>query len=283
MVLYNGLEIPDKGAGTYSYKEELVQGIPEMVKIGYRLFDTSDNYHNEEYLGRGLTQVSGDILDGITVVTKFSDPRLSVRRSFEKSKKKLFPGSDRAQDVYLMHWPYPFMWEKLWRDFENLYMEGKCKAIGVCNFNEEKLEQILSICRIKPMINQIECHPMFQQRGILDICDREGIQVMSYSPLARINSELYENELLQTISQAHNKSISQIILNWNISEGRIPIPATCTSSHMEENYSVSDFQLSLEEMSLIDSLERGMRIRFDPDTRFTFAHKVFCFFRSFTI
>ena len=276
MKLYNGVEIQDTGAGTYPFKEELLTAVPELVRLGYRLFDTSDNYRNEQFLGEGLSGLDAETLDQITVITKYSDPRKSVRDAFEESSRKIFSKtarSSRKADIYLIHWPYPYLWERRWAEMEDLYLQGQCRAIGVCNFNTEKLERLLSVCRVKPMINQFECHPMFQQKEIQEMCRREGIQVISYSPLARINKELYDNEILKTISLAHGKSVSQVILKWNVAEGRIPIPASCNAAHMKDNIALSDFELSGSELSDIDSLERGLRIRFDPDRRFSIIHK----------
>lgn len=279
MILYNGIKIPDIGAGTYPFKEELVSTIPELVEIGYRLFDTSDNYRNEQYLGEGLSQVPLDILKDITVITKYSNPGKKVLKAFEESSRLIFSKTvmpNRKANIYLMHWPYPYLWEVRWKEMENLYLSGKCQAIGVCNFNEEKLKKLLSICRVKPMINQFECHPLFQQKEIQEICRQEQIQVISYSPLARINKDLFNNITLNKIAQAHRKSINQVILNWNVSEGRIPIPASKNKIHMRDNYSSFDFVLSDSEKAEIDALECGLRIRFDPDKRFSLIYKI-CF------
>ncbi len=279
MKLYNGLCLPEIGAGTYPYKEELLTAVPEAVSLGYRLFDTSDNYRNETFLGEGLSALNKDLLNEIVIITKYSDPRKSALSAFKESSRKIFQNTvqpDRQADVYLMHWPYPYLWEKRWREIEELYLQGYCKAIGVCNFNKEKLERLLSICRVRPMINQFECHPMFQQQEIQEYCKKEDVQIISYSPLARINSDLYNNEIMKSISLKHGKSVSQIILKWNISEDRIPIPASSKQAHLKDNFALSDFTLSDNELSQIDSLERGLRIRFDPDRRFSALHKI-CF------
>ena len=156
---------------------------------------------------------------------------------------------------------------------EELYLAGSCKAIGVCNFNERKMQELLSFCRVKPMINQFECHPAFQQRELLQICRDENIQVVSYSPLARKCRDLFDNEILLSIAGTHNKTVSQIILKWNISEGRIPIPASSNMVHVTENIGL-DFDLDADEIAMINSLEKGMRIRFDPDKRFAFPYRM---------
>lgn len=283
MKLYNDVELPDIGAGTYPYREELISLVPSLIDNGYRLFDSSDNYHNEEKLGEALSRVNTDLLDNVVIMTKYSWPQKSVKKAFDESSKKIFSNTitpNRKADIYLMHWPYPYLWERRWREMENLYRRGYCKAIGVCNFNEKNMERLLSICRVKPMINQFECHPMYQQRSLIELCNKEKIQVISYSPLARINKELFENELLVSIAKKHNKSVSQVILKWNISEGRIPIPASGNVSHMKENHFLSDFKLDDNEIKAINSLERGMRIRFDPDTRFSQPYRICFFFYS---
>lgn len=280
MILYNGMHIPDIGAGTYPFKEELISIIPELADIGYRLFDTSDNYRNEKYIGEGLSKIDPDLLGKVTIITKYSDPRKKVLKAFEESSNFLFSRTTqphRMADIYLIHWPYPYLWESRWKEMENLYMDGKCRAIGVCNFNKEKLNRLLSICRVKPMINQIECHPLFQQKEVQEICRKEKIQIICYSPLARINKNLFDDDILNKIAQSHGKSLSQIILNWSISEGRVPIPASKNKIHMMDNFSALDFVLSEIEKQKIDVLDRGLRIRFDPDKRFSLIHKI-CFF-----
>ena len=274
--LNNGFNLPDIGLGTFPYKEELYSAIPEAYKIGYRLVDTSDNYNNEIHVGKALKMLSEEQRKDIVVVTKYSSPGLSIKEAFNNSAEKL----DTPIDVYLMHWPYPFLWERRWREMEELYLEGKCMAIGVCNFTSKYLEQLLKICKVKPMLNQFECHPMFQQTETYDLCRQEGIQVISYSPLARMNKALFTAPILLNLAKKFDKSVGQIILRWDIQTGRMPIPASKSAKHLEDNFNVFDFSLSNKDIVEINSLESGMRIRFNPDTRFSSSQKMHFLFKN---
>ena len=261
--LYNGIELPDIGFGTFPQKEELRESVPTAIRAGYRLVDTSDNYLNETFVGDGLSYVSET---PIVVVTKFSQPlrTFDLLKCFDESRKKL----GGRIDVYLLHWPFPHLWKNAWRRMEDLYLSGQCKAIGVCNFEKPMLQKLLRFCRVKPMIDQFERHPLFCQRKTVDFCHNNGIVVMSYSPLARMDQELFSNPVLKSIAAQKQKTVSQIILRWNIEHGDIPIPASRRAEHILANFDVFDFCLSKEEVLRIDALDSGHRIRFDPKTRF---------------
>ena len=267
--LYNGCIIPIIGFGTYPYKEPMITCIPEAVDgFNVGLIDTSDNYQNEEYVGKGLAQVD---LSKVTVISKFSQPLMTneLEICFEKSKKNL-----GAINIYLLHWPYPYLWKKQWRKMEELYLSGKCEAIGVCNFDLGYMKELLSFCRVKPAINQIERHPMFQQQELVDFCKENDIAVMAYSPVARMDNRLHDSPVLKEIAEKYGKTTSQVILRWDIDTGCIPIPASSSYQHIAENYDIFDFFLTEEEIYAINGLELGMRIRFNPRTRFSIRNKI---------
>ena len=130
IVLNNGLSVPVIGGGTFPYKQELETIIPHMVEIGFRLFDTSDNYDNEQHLGKALSKIDHTELESLTIVTKYSNPLIGVKEAFELSAKKIFEETsmpERKPDIYLMHWPYPYLWEKRWREMEELYRGGTAR------------------------------------------------------------------------------------------------------------------------------------------------------------
>lgn len=261
--LYNGYMMPSIGYGTFPQKETLERNVPIAYDAGYRMIDTSDNYMNEVFVGYGLRQIEDD---GITIVTKFSQPMRTemLDKCFDESFAALY----RGERIYLLHWPFPYLWKIQWRKMEDLYLSGKCAAIGVCNFDTGYLKELLAFCRVKPMINQFERHPLFQQQELVELCQREHIQVMSYSPLARMDDELNKNQTLGRIAEKYGKSVNQIILRWDIDTGCIPIPASSSEKHIQENIDVFDFHLTEEEISEINSLDRGKRIRYNPRTRF---------------
>lgn len=267
--LYNGYIIPVIGFGTFPYKEPLLTCLPKAIEgIGVRLIDTSDNYGNEEFVGKGLAQAD---LSDVIVIGKFSQPFRTneLEKCLEESRNKL-----GKLNIYLLHWPYPFLWKKQWRKMEDLYLEGKCDAIGVCNFDLEYLKELLAMCRVKPAINQFERHPLFQQQELVDYCLDNDIAVMAYSPVARMDKELHENPILNSIADKYGKTVSQVILRWDIDTNCVPIPASSSEDHIKENYDVFDFYLTNEEIEAINSLEKGKRIRYNPRTRFSFQQRM---------
>lgn len=279
--LRNGMILPAIGMGTFPFKEELHTAIPIAVNTGFRLIDTSDNYNNEEYVGDVYAKFA-DTNSDVLIVTKFSQPYMTpfFGRAFESSRNKLYKSDKHPVDIYLLHWPYPFLWKKQWKKMENLYKSGKCKAIGVCNFEIDDLKKLLKICTVPPMINQFECHPMFQQKELTDFCRDNNIQVMSYSPFARMDKKLVNNRYLKLLADKYEKSVQQIILRWNIQKGFIPIPASVSKKHIISNYDIFDFELTGDEIEEIDGLECGFRVRFDPKKRFSTIQKIKCFIYS---
>ena len=265
----NAGNVPIIGFGTFPYKEPLITCIPKASECSSMfLIDTSDNYQNEEYVGRGLAQVD---LSKVIVISKFSQPLRTneLEECFEESKANL-----GAINIYLLHWPYPFLWKKQWRKMEGLYLTGKCDAIGVCNFDLGYMKELLAFCQVKPVINQIERHPMFQQQEVVDFCQENDIAVMAYSPVARMDKRLHNNHVLKAIAENYGKTTSQVILRWDIDTGCIPIPASSSEKHIIENYDILDFMLKDDEIEAINRLETGMRIRFNPRTRFSTFQKL---------
>lgn len=265
--LNNALQIPIIGYGTFPQKEILEDNVPIAYNIGYQLVDTSDNYLNEQFVGKGLSKLK---TNDMIVVSKFSQPLRTheLEKCFYETRDKL-----GRIDLYLMHWPFPYLWEKEWRMMEDLYLRGEVKGIGVCNFDTGYLKRLLKICRVKPVINQFERHPLFQQSELVRMCKENDIQVMSYSPVARMDSELHTHPLLKELSKKYGKTINQIILRWHIDTQCIPIPASSSENHIRENFDIFDFQLTKDEVERINAMDNGKRIRFNPRTRFDKKHK----------
>lgn len=272
MEIEQKINIPQIGFGTFPQKEKLLESVPMAIKHGYRLIDTSDNYLNEEFVGKALGKIDSETLSKTTVISKFSQPlrTYELEKCFDESKAKL----NNKLNIYLLHWPFPFLWKEEWKRMEELYLSGKCDAIGVCNFEEKHLRKLFKFCRIKPMFNQFECHPTFQQKSLVDFCRKNGITVIAYSPLARLDKKTFENETLNAIARKHNKTVGQIILRWHIEHGYRPIPSSSSENHIAENFDVFDFKLDKSDIERIDSLECGNRVRFNPNTRFTFRQKM---------
>lgn len=269
--LSNGFTLPAIGYGTYPNTDALLESIPAAIRYGCRLIDSSDNYGDERIVGEGLRR-SGALAKDVIVISKFSQPKrtFELESCYEESERSLH----HRIDVYLLHWPYPHLWKEQWRRMEHLYLDGRCSAIGVCNFEEDKIDELLKFCEVPPMVNQVECHPLFQQGDLLRHCHEAEIATMCYTPMARMTPELVENEMLLEIAKKHGKTVSQIVMRWNIQHGRIPIPASKSQEHIRENFDVFDFSLLNEEMFAIDTMECGMRVRYDPKKRFGTKQKL---------
>ena len=148
---------------------------------------------------------------------------------------------------------------------EKLYEEGLVRAIGVCNFHQHHLESLMSVAKIMPMVNQIELHPLLNQRPLVEFCKKNNILVEAYSPLARLDKNITENEVSKNLGKKYGKSITQIILRWDFQNGIISIPKSQSSDRLLENIAIFDFELTEEEMWNIDSQNQNLRIRHDPD------------------
>ena len=260
LILSNNVAIPALGLGTYPMSNnEVVLALHSAKQIGYTLFDTSNAYGNEWGVGRCL-----DRDDFVT--TKISNAAQRQRKvwgSFQKGRVKL---RRRKIDLLLLHWPYPDRFTESWKILENLYREGACRAIGVANFKIHHLQELMESAEIAPMVNQFERHPMYAEADLTEWCKVHGIVPEAYTPFARMDERLFADARLLKISKTHGKKPTQIILRWNYQHGVVSIPKTSSPERMLENASIFDFNLSEEEMALIDSMECGMRVRFDPDS-----------------
>lgn len=258
--LSNGIEIPALGLGTFPMNnEEVGQAIVAARKAGYSLFDTSSAYGNERGVGKVLK--SNDFIT--TKISNSAQRENKVWIGFQKSRIKLHR---RRIDLLLLHWPYPNKFAESWRILEDLYIKGVCRAIGVANFKVHHLEELMKTARISPMVDQFERHPMYQERELTEYCKMHNILPEAYSPFARMDKRLFSDNRLNMVAERHGKQPTQIILRWNYQHGVVSIPKTSSPDRMIDNAAIFDFELSQEDMSLIDSMDNDMRIRYDPDT-----------------
>ncbi|MCL4125955.1 UNVERIFIED_CONTAM: hypothetical protein GTU68_054294 [Idotea baltica] len=236
-----------------------VESFVSAISNGYRLIDTAAFYGNEEAVGKGI-KASGVLREEIFITTKLWRECLgyeSTKIEFEKSLKRL---DVDYIDLYLIHWPANAKnydnWQKAnadsWRAMEELLNEGKIKSVGVSNFFQEHLEALFKTANVIPAVNQIEFHPGYWQQELVTYCKKQNIVVESWSPLAR--GKVFGNEVLEAISKKHNKSVSQICLRWVIQHDVIVIPKSSSSQRIEENINLFDFELSKNDMQLINNL-----------------------------
>jgi 2,5-diketo-D-gluconate reductase A len=255
--LNNGVEMPILGFGVYQINDQQVceESVVEAIKAGYRLIDTAAIYGNEEGVGRAIKR-SGIKREELFITTKLwiNDAGYEkAKKAFETSLKKL--GLDYL-DLYLIHQPYGDVYGS-WRAMEELYKEGKIKAIGVSNFEPDRLIDLILNNKIVPAVNQIETHPFCQQIKTGEYLKEKQVQLESWGPFAEGKNNLFSNETMKTITVKYNKSIAQVILRWLIQRGIVCIPKSTHKERIIENFNVFDFKLSDEDMQIIKSLDQG--------------------------
>lgn len=260
VTLNNGVKMPQLGFGVWQVKNEKVtSAVAKALEVGYTSIDTAMIYRNEEGVGKAIKD-SGIPRENLFITTKVwnSDQGYdNTLKAYEESLKRL--GTDYV-DLYLIHWPMPQQdkYVDTYKALEQLYKDGRVRAIGVCNFEIEHLQRLLDECEVKPVLNQVECHPYFAQNKIKDFCVKHDIFVEAWSPLDQ-GGEVLQDEDVKAIADAHGKTNAQVVLRWHLQNNTIVIPKSVTPSRIEENFNVFDFELSAEEVKVIDSLDRGAR------------------------
>lgn len=258
--LNNNLNMPQLGYGVWKVENEKAEeSVSKAIETGYRLIDTAKIYGNEAGVGKALakTNVAREDLFITTKVWNADQGYEKTLKAFNTSLEKL--GLDYI-DLYLIHWPTPEYgtYIETYKALEKLYKDGYTKSIGVCNFDIEHLERLMSECDIVPAVNQVECHPYLQQKELKQFCDEHGIIVEAYSPLMN-GTKVMDDPVIKDIAEIHSKTPAQVILRWHLQSDVIVIPKTVTPSRMEENLNVFDFELTDVEMVNISGLDRNER------------------------
>lgn len=238
------------------------KSIKDDVACGYELFDTAYSYNNCEIMGDKLKLSNNR--KRYFIISKCSNAcqrEDKVIQEFEETLKAL--GTNYV-DLYLIHWPQTGCYLHTWRILEKLYLEGKVRAIGVSNFNIHHIEAIIKNCKVKPMVNEVECHPMLQQKELREYCKKNGIQLIAHTPTGKMRSNIVKS-VLGDIAEKNNKTITQVILRWHYQLGDVCIPNTLNKEHASENLDIFDFNLSDEDMMKIFELDCNGRIWPDPD------------------
>lgn len=263
--LNNGVLMPIEGFGVFQIPDaaQCLDAVGCALKTGYRLIDTASVYDNERAVGNAIKDSDIDRSE-IFLTTKVWTSQMGYDRTmkaFENSLKRL--GQDYL-DLYLIHMPYGDV-AGTWRAMERLYHEGRIRSIGVCNFSEAHLTDLCLSSEVKPMVNQVECHPFTQQTGMLTLCKENGIQLEAWAPFAEGKNEVFSNPLLGDIARSHGKTVGQVILRWNIQRGVVVIPKSVRHERIIENHDIFDFSLTENEMSLIGELDSHKALIFDYD------------------
>lgn len=256
VTLYNSVKMPILGYGVYQVtKEECERCVLDALKAGYRSIDTAQSYFNEEEVGEAI-QKSGVPRNEIFLTSKVWIDNYGYdkcRKSVETSMKKL---KTDYLDLMLLHQPFSDYYGA-WRALEDLYREGKIRAIGVSNFYPDRLVDIASFSSVRPMVNQVETHPFNQQVAAKKYMDKYGVQIEAWAPFGEGRGGLFENLVLAEIAQKHKKTTAQVMLRWHIQRGVVVIPKSTHYERMKENLNVFDFMLDEEDMAKIAALDKN--------------------------
>jgi 2,5-diketo-D-gluconate reductase A len=266
VALHDGVEIPQLGFGVFQIPPEDTQrAVEEALEAGYRHVDTAAAYRNERGVGAAIA-ASGVPREEVFVTTKLWNSRQgydSTLVTFEKSLGRL--GFEHL-DLYLIHWPVPTedRFVETWRAFERIHEEGRARTIGVSNFRVEDLERLERETWIRPTVDQIELHPLFQQTELRPWLAERGIATEAWSPLAQ--GAVLGDETIVSVAERHGKTPAQAVLRWHLQLGNVVIPKSVTPERIRENLDVFDFELSSEEMAAIGRLDTNRRGGPDPAT-----------------
>lgn len=256
VTLSNGLKMPVLGYGVYQVtKDECERCVLDALETGYRSIDTAQSYFNEEEVGSAIKK-SGIPREEIFLTTKvwvehygYENTKASVMESMRKLQTDYI-------DLMLLHQPFSDYYGA-WRALEELYKEGKIKAIGVSNFYPDRLVDIASFAEICPMVNQVETHIFNQQIEAKKWMDKYNVQIEAWAPFGEGRKGTFDNEVIADIAQKHNKTTAQVMLRWNIQRGVVVLPKSTHKERMAENINVFDFMLSDEDMAAITALDKN--------------------------
>lgn len=263
VTLNNGLKMPILGFGVFQVPdlEECERSVSDAIKTGYRLIDTAASYGNEEAVGNAI-QKSGVARDEIFITTKlwiqdagYESTKQAFQRSLDKLKLDYL-------DLYLIHQPYGDVYGA-WRAMQELYREGRIKAIGVSNFYPDRLMDFIVHNEVVPALNQIETHPFHQQIETQKFLKENNVQVESWGPFAEGKNNIFHNDILLSIAGKYGKSVAQVILRWLTQRGVVAIPKSVRKERMSENFNTFDFELNADDMDAVATLDSKQSAFFD--------------------
>ncbi len=291
----HNMEIPTLGFGTYKL-EHVEDAIENSIKMGYRLFDTAKFYENEELIGKALNKCINSGLvkrSELFISTKLwmddlADPEQALHAALKRLNLDYI-------DIYFYHWPLPYCengqivhmypLHETWRKLEACVEKKLTRSLGISNFNVQLILDLLSYCKVKPAMLQVELHPLLSQPKLVRFCERFGIKLMAYNPILRGASaqrtedydkfDLFNNAVVLEIAKKYGKSATQVILNWHLRNKVVPIPKSSTYSHQLENFESLFFRLEEEDYVKIDALNLNKRFNFSQEKPFSAGLEVF--------
>jgi 2,5-diketo-D-gluconate reductase A len=263
VVLNNGLEMPILGFGVFQVadQDECENAVLAAIETGYRLIDTAASYMNERAVGNAMKK------SGVARKDLFITTKLWVQDAgYEKTKKAVEKSLNKLQtdylDLYLIHQPYGDV-HGSWRAMEELHKEGKLKAIGISNFQPDRVMDLITFNEIVPAVNQVETHPFNQQIENQRFLTENKVQIESWGPFAEGRNNLFQNELLLSLAAKYRKSLAQVVLRWLTQRGVVAIPKSVKKERIKENFSIFDFELSAGDMEVITTLDKKTSSFFD--------------------
>ncbi|GMK40316.1 putative oxidoreductase YtbE [Paenibacillus sp. CCS19] len=266
--LRNGVKMPWLGLGVFQVEEgdTLIEAVKSAIKFGYRSIDTAAVYGNEQGVGQAIReaiQETGIDRSELFVTSKVWNADLGYEETLAAFDVTMTKLGLEYLDLYLIHWPKAGKYKEAWRALETLYKQGRVKAIGVSNFHVHHLEDVMAGAEVVPMVDQVEYHPHLSQQPLHEFCKANGIQLEAWSPLKQ--GQLLNEPTIARLADKYGKSVSQIIIRWDLQNGVVTIPKSVKPHRIAENGSVFDFALSDEDMALLNSLNRDERVGPDPD------------------
>jgi len=263
VTLNNGVKMPILGFGVFQVTDlaECERSVLDAIATGYRLIDTAASYMNEEAVGKAIKK-SGVPREQLFITTKLwiqSNGYEGTKKAFENSLKRL---QLDYLDLYLMHQPFGDVYGE-WKAMQDLYKEGWVRAIGVSNFQPDRLIDLIVHNEIVPAVNQIETHPFNQQIDTQKFLQENNVQMEAWGPFAEGKNNLFQNELLSSIGRKYNKSVARVVLRWLTQRGVVAIPKSVRRRRIEENFNIFDFELSAEDMEAIKTLDTNTSSFFD--------------------